>query len=446
MNLAPLARAITLATAGSVLLAIPSLASAAFIEDSTASLGFRNLYMNQDTRHNPSVDAKSRKDNRTSNKTKKEWSQAFILNYKSGFTEGTIGVGVDIYAATGIKLDSGPYRTADTLPQGNNNTSKDNFGKLGGTFKAKMSETVLQVGTLMPRLPLVQANLQGRLLPQVFTGGLLTSNEINGLTARLGHLDRVNHRSSSNHDRMEMNVVGKRLYDKKGKKNIGGGNRGDYTSNSFDLASLDYKWNDSLTTGYNFGRLQDMYKQHIVTAVHMLPLGDQRSLKTDLRVSRSTSDGDIRVDNKAFSGMVTYNFGFNKLGLGYQKMTGDTGYAYMQGTDPFLVNFVANREFGAKDEKSWQVRHDYNFAGLGIPGLTMFNRYVKGTGADLGRNAQGKKKEGREWERDFDISYAFQEGALKNFNVRWRNSTVRSNVLKDLDDNRLILSYTLPLL
>ncbi|QEY58710.1 OprD family porin [Pseudomonas sp. C27(2019)] len=432
MIFSPLARAITLATAGSIFLAAPSLATADFINDSTATLGLRNLYMNQDTRSGASTDA---------TKTKEEWSQAIILDYKSGFTEGTIGFGVDIYAAAGIKLDSGPNRSPDSFPQRSNGKSVDNFGKLGGTAKAKLSETVLQVGTLRPRLPLIQANLEGRLLPQMFTGGMLTSNEISGLTARLGHIDRVNYRNSTNTERMEMNVVGKRLYDKKGAKNITGSNRGNYTSNSFDLASLDYKWNDSLTTGYNFGRLQDMYKQHILTAVHMLPLGDQRSLKTDLRVSRSTSDGDIRVDNKAFSGMVTYNFGFNKLGLGYQKMTGDTGYAYIQGTDPFLVNFLANREFGAKDEKSWQVRHDYNFAGLGIPGLTVFNRYVKGTGANLGGG-----KEGREWERDFDISYAFQTGALKNFNVRWRNSTVRSNIFKDLDDNRVILAYTLPLL
>lgn len=432
MIFSPLARAITLATAGSILLAVPSLATADFINDSTATLGFRNHYMNQDTRSGASSNA---------TKTKEEWSQAIILDYKSGFTEGTIGFGVDIYAAAGIKLDSGPNRSPDSFPQRSNGKSVDNFGKLGGTAKAKLSETVLQVGTLRPRLPLIQANLEGRLLPQMFTGGMLTSNEISGLTARLGHIDRVNYRNSTNTERMEMNVVGKRLYDKKGGKNITGTNRGNYTSNSFDLASLDYKWNDSLTTGYNFGRLEDMYKQHILTAVHMLPLGDKRSLKTDLRVSRSTSDGDIRVDNKAFSGMVTYNFGFNKLGLGYQKMTGDTGYAYIQGTDPFLVNFLANREFGAKDEKSWQVRHDYNFAGLGIPGLTMFNRYVKGTGANLGGG-----KEGREWERDFDISYAFQTGTLKNFNVRWRNSTVRSNIFKDLDDNRVILAYTLPLL
>ena len=434
MIFSPLARAITLATAGSMLLAIPSLASADFINDSTANLGLRNFYMNQDTRSGASTNA---------TKTKEEWSQAIILDYKSGFTEGTIGFGVDVYAATGIKLDSGPNRSPDSFPQRSNGKSVDNFGKLGGTAKAKLSETVLQVGTLMPRLPLIQANLQGRLLPQLFTGGMLTSNEVDGLTARLGHIDRVNYRNSTNSERMRLNVVGKGYQDKKSNnKPVTGNNSGNYTSNSLDLASVDYKWNDSLTTGYNFGRLEDLYKQHILTAVHVLPLGDQRSLKTDLRASRSTSDGDIRVDNKAFSGMVTYNFGFNKLGLGYQKMSGDTGYAYIQGTDPFLVNFLANREFGAKDEKSWQVRHDYNFAGLGIPGLTMFNRYVKGTGADLGAN----RSEGREWERDFDISYAFQTGALKNLNVRWRNSTVRSNIFKDLDDNRLIIAYTLPLL
>lgn len=436
MIFSPLARAITLATAGSIFMAVPSLASAAFIEDSTANLGFRNLYMNQDTRHDV---------NSVGNKTKAEWSQAIILDYKSGFTEGTVGFGIDVYAATGIKLDSGPNRTADTFPQRSNGKSVDNFGKLGGTAKVKLSETVLRVGTLMPRLPVIQSNLEGRLLPQVFTGGMVTSNEIEGLTANLGHIDRVNQRSSSDHERMQMNVLAKGLRDKKTGNTLDGKNNKNYTSNSFDFATLNYKWNDSLATGYSFARLQDLYKQHMIDAVHVLPLGDKRSLKTDLRVSRSTNDGDFNVDNKAFSGMTTYNFGFNKLGLGYQKMTGKTGFAYVNGTDPFLVNYVANRDFAAKDEASWQIRHDYNFAGVGIPGLTMFNRYVKGTGADMGRVA-GKKKEGREWERDFDISYAFQEGALKNFNVRWRNSTVRSNVNKDLDDNRLILAYTLPLL
>lgn len=151
--------------------------------------------MNQDTRHDLNSDA---------NKTNDEWSQGIILRYESGFTEGTLGLGLDVYAATGIKLDSGPNRTPDSFPMHSNGKSVDNFAKLGGTVKAKISHTVLQVGTLMPRLPVVQSNLEGRLLPQIFTGGVLTSQDIKGLTARLGHIDHVNHRSSTNHERMQI--------------------------------------------------------------------------------------------------------------------------------------------------------------------------------------------------------------------------------------------------
>lgn len=426
MSYVTLARAVAMAVAGTVLVTGPSLANAAFIEDSKATLGLRNLYMNQDTRNQDE-------------KTKEEWLQAFILDYKSGFTEGTVGVGLDLYGAAAFVLDSGPNRTPNAAPQRSNGKSKKQFGKIGATFKAKLSETVLEVGTFRPRLPVLQANLEGRLLPQMFTGGMLTSQEIAGLTASVGRMERVNHRYSTNHERLGFNNAGgKHHYNKKTGKNVGAID----TSSYFDLAHLNYKWNDQLTTSYSFGRLKDMYKQHIINPVHTWQLGEQRSLKTDVRLSRSTSDGHIRVDNKAFSGMATYSFGYQKLGLGYQKMTGKTGYAYVLGTDPFLVNYVANREFGAKDEKSWQIRHDFNFAGLGIPGLTMFNRYIKGTGADMGRG----KTEGREWERDFDITYRFQTGALKNLSLRWRNSTVRSNVTKDLDDNRIFVQYSLPLL
>lgn len=54
---------------------------------------------------------------------------------------------------------------------------------------------------------------------------------------------------------------------------------------------------------------------------------------------------------------------------------------------------------------------------------------------------------GKEWERDVDISYIIQEGPLKNLGVRWRNAMVRSNAtIGDLDENRLIVSYTIPLM
>jgi hypothetical protein len=38
-----------------------------------------------------------------------------------------------------------------------------------------------------------------------------------------------------------------------------------------------------------------------------------------------------------------------------------------------------------------------------------------------------------------------QDGTLKGLDVKWRNASVRSNFGNDLDENRLIVSYTLAL-
>ncbi|MDZ4333104.1 MAG: OprD family outer membrane porin, partial [Pseudomonas sp.] len=92
---------------------------------------------------------------------------------------------------------------------------------------------------------------------------------------------------------------------------------------------------------------------------------------------------------------------------------------------------------------SWQARYDFNFASVGIPGLTFMTRYLTGDNIDLGAG----KADGKEWERNTDIAYVFQDGVLKNLGVKWRNATLRStNFGNDVDENRLIVSYTLPLL
>uniref|UniRef100_UPI00272B3E27 OprD family outer membrane porin n=1 Tax=Pseudomonas sp. TaxID=306 RepID=UPI00272B3E27 len=52
---------------------------------------------------------------------------------------------------------------------------------------------------------------------------------------------------------------------------------------------------------------------------------------------------------------------------------------------------------------------------------------------------------GKEWERDIDITYTIQTGALRNLSVQWRNAMVRSDAIRDIDENRLILAYTFTL-
>jgi hypothetical protein len=415
---------LALAVAASTLgLSLSQVAHADFIGDTTATLEARNFYFNRDFRE----DAGQNK--------REEWAQGFILRANSGFTEGTVGFGADAIGMFGFKLDSGDGTAgSDLLVPDRSGGSQDNYSGLALAAKAKVSNSTLRVGQMQFKNQAI-ASSDGRLLPQIFRGGNLVSQEIEGLTLDAGYLDEVNNRNSQDYEDMVLNT-----YTHSGISFKGGSSANH--ANEFVFAGGSYKLSKDLTAGYYYSSLEDLYKQHSFNLVHVLPLGDKQSLKTDVRYARSTDDGVSNVDNKAFGAMATYSLSAHKFGLGYQKMSGDTGFAYVGGTDPFLVNYVQIGNFAAKDEKSYQARYDFDFASVGVPGLTFMTRFLTGDNIDRGRNVS----EGKERERNTELMYVFQDGALKNLGVRWRNATVRNNFSRDIDENRLIVSYTLPLL
>ena len=70
------------------------------------------------------------------------------------------------------------------------------------------------------------------------------------------------------------------------------------------------------------------------------------------------------------------------------------------------------------------------------------NRYISGSNVHTGAITDGK-----EWGRESEVGYTVQSGTLKNFNVRWRNSSMRRDYSNnDFDENRLIVSYPISLL
>ncbi|MGU0676942.1 OprD family outer membrane porin, partial [Pseudomonas aeruginosa] len=147
------------------------------------------------------------------------------------------------------------------------------------------------------------------------------------------------------------------------------------------------------------------------------------------------------LENRALTGFFSATRGGHSLGAGYQRMYGDDGMLYIAGTSTPLVNDIQVRNFTSAGERSWQLRYDYDFVALGIPGLTAMARYASGA------HARTKAMDdGRAWERDVDVAYVIQSGPLKNLGLRWRNAMLRSNHAADVDENRLILSYSLPLL
>ncbi|HAW38061.1 MAG TPA: outer membrane porin, OprD family, partial [Pseudomonas sp.] len=388
MQLKPASRTVLSASIAAIALGASNVASAAFIEDSKAAVELRNFYMNRDFRQSGATQSKA-----------EEWAQGFILKMESGYTEGPVGFGLDAVGLLGVKLDSSPDRTGTGILQRDRNApnrAQDDYGSAGLTAKAKLSATTLHVGTLQPVLPVLMRN-DSRLLPQTYRGAWLQSKEVSGLTLDLGKLDRVNQRDSS--DNEEMTVFNG------GRRNITFGSGGT-TSDEFLFAGGRYDWSPQLATSYYYGGLDGIYDQHNFNLIHVLPLGDKQSFKTDLRFVRSSDDGGSNVDNDAFGALFTYRHGGHGFTGGYQHMRGDTGFAYVAGGDNALINLLQINDFGNEDERSWQVRYDYDFAAMGIPGLTLMTRYVSGDNVDRGAGAS----EGKTWERNTDIAYVIQSG------------------------------------
>ncbi|KIY39943.1 porin [Pseudomonas sp. 10-1B] len=410
----PSAIASALALAG-----VAPMSQAAFFEDSTATFETRNMYFNRDFRDGTSAQ-QSKRD---------EWAQGFILNFESGYTDGTVGFGLDALGMLGIKLDSSPDRTdSGLLPTHDDGKAADEYSKLGLTGKVKVSQTELKIGTLIPELPTLKPN-DGRILPQTFEGGLLTSKEIKGLTFTGGRLDKAKDRNDTNWEDLALN-------------NKNGRFGGSFSADNLDLAGLDYQFTDRITGSYHFAQLDDIYRQHFIGMLATQPWGPG-TFGADLRLAVSDDAGAAKagnIDNTTFNGMLSYALGGHKVSAAWQQLSGDSAFPYIDGADPYLVNFVQINDFAGRDERSWQARYDYNFAALGVPGLTFMTRYISGD--NVSRAAGG---EGKEWERDTEMKYVVQSGPLKNVAVRLRNATFRSNFTRDADEVRLLVSYSVAL-
>ncbi|WP_447891212.1 OprD family porin [Pseudomonas hormoni] len=453
----------TLALAVAVGVLAQQAGAAGFIEDSKATLGLRNFYINTDNRdHDANTAANKRNGVQSKNE---EWGQGFDLRFTSGYTQGTVGFGIDAIGLLGVRLDSGGGTNGATatsyggtvFPSKSNGEAVDNFSSLGLTAKAKISQTELKLGTLQPKLPVIVTN-DGRMLPQTFQGGQITTNDIKDLTLVGGQIEHAKGRNSSNNE--ELSIAGANAHTAAGRD-----------SNKFIYGGGDYKITKDLTAQYYYGNLEDFYKQHFLGLVHNWAIGPG-VLKSDFRYFNSSDDGANghdsayyttgndtgfnsgkgKVDNNLYSGLFLYTVAGHTFGGGYQASNGNSDFPWLNqgdGSSAYITTDMQIAKFARAGERTWQARYSYDFAKVGVPGLTAGVVYLRGDNIDtVGSNGRENGSDSSEWERDLTIGYVVPEGPLKNLGLMWKNASWRNDVpgQRDQDENRLIVSYSIPLL
>ncbi|MBJ2290248.1 OprD family porin [Pseudomonas sp. MF5691] len=400
-----------------------------FVEDSTFSINTRALYFSRDNRNNTSGTSYTR-----------ESGLGFNGLYQSGFTQGTIGVGVDVIGLLGVKLDSGRGRNGTGLfPEGSDGRSEDEYSKGGGAIKFRLSNTVLKVGDQYTTAP-VFASDDSRLLPELPQGISIVSNEIKDLKLEAGHFTSSVAQAQTYRD----SII-------------------DFPETSRGIKQANfvggtYGWTPEFTTSLYYSKVEDYWRKYYANVNWTHALSDDQSVAVDFNIYDTKSDGaglqrafkdDVtKLDNRAFSLQGAYTIGAHTFTLAAQKVTGDGDYGYGidGGGTVFLANSVARSDFNAEGEKSFKARYDLDMATFGVPGLSFLASYVTGSGANTALTSNGK-----EWERDLEAKYVIQSGPAKDLSLRIRQATYRSSDgvyygSSSIDELRLIAQYPLNIL
>ena len=387
-----------------------------FVEDASLDLLLRNAYFNRDYKDR-SNDAKS-------------WGQGFIATFESGFTQGTVGVGVDAFGLLGVKLDSGRGRNYraffDTDSEGR---PVDELSQAGAAVKLRLSDTVIKYGNQFPSLP-VLAHDDSRLLPQSFTGTLVTSNEIEGLELNAGRFTADSPMGDPARDPNRLT--------------------------SIDVLGGSYAVSDDLSLALYHSDIEDLYKRYYANLNYNLALAAEQALNFDFNLYRTQYDdgsaaaldfgGDGQGDrNTIWSLAAKYSIGAHAFILAHQRNSGDAGFAYDYGDGGASI-YLANSyysDFNLKDERSWQASYELDFSSYGVAGLRYKLAYVRGDNIDTGVDNQGTERE-----LFNQVSYTVQSGAAKDLSLRLRNSIYRSStdVGPDLNEIRAFVEYPLSIL
>lgn len=430
-----------LAAVGQSALASQQAESQGFVADSSFNLLNRAFYFNRDFR-NGGVNGSGTNADKPGqeNGYREEAAYGVMGFYESGFTQGTVGFGVDAYGFLGIRLDGGGGRTGTLLaPIGSDGEPEQNWGEAGGVVKLRWSNTVLKYGEQQFANPVVGTG-DARLLPETATGFFLSSEEIENVALDAGHITAMNGFNSSNSDDELLIQYA--------------GDVGD----SISWAGLSYEPADSLSLSLYSSQVEDTWRRYYAGLAYTYDLGDERSIGVDLNVYRTHDRGRAlagEISNTDWSLAGKYAWGAHALTLAYQQVDDDAGFDYIGFDGIYLANSVQYSDFNAPGERSWQLRYDLDMASYGVPGLSFMARYVRGDDIDStdtdprGGFFDADARDEEHWERNLEAKYVLQNGPAKDLSLRVRHAVHRASsnqIDGDVDEVRFIVEYPLSLL
>ncbi|AZP69612.1 outer membrane porin, OprD family [Pseudomonas poae] len=355
------------------------------------------------------------------------WAQGTIVNYSSGFTQGTVGVATEVAAYNAIAL----IRDQKDIAGGSNRTlahtygdAVDQWSKLGlANVKFRVSNTTLTAGRQNFSSGIIDT-IGNRALPSSFEGFAINSEEFNNLSFQGAYFDRVSPRTEQSLSKF--------------RTEYGNGAETDHVY----TAGVNWQPFKSLKTSFFGAQVKDFWNQYYFGATHELGDSQVLALTTGLNYYKTVDEGKKlmgKIDNDTYSLSLGLTHQAHSLTFSYQEVNGNEYFDYLHETNGIYLANSLTSDFNGPNEKSFQVAYGINMAEYGVPGLK-FNIYsARGWGIDgthyRGDNGvkdfayNGIQKQNGEHHQEYGIgtSYAIQSGPLKASTVRATYVTHRAS-------------------
>jgi hypothetical protein len=410
-----------------------------FIDGQRLSGSTRNWYAHEHATRGPLWSYSKRDGSRHPTSSRDNWVQGTLLNYTSGFTEGTVGLSTEVALYNAVALQRGRASVAGpnnrTLTHGDGEVL-DQWSKVGlANLKARVSNTTLTAGRQSIDTPVI-AYIGNRALPSSFQGVSLHSAEFDNLSFDLGTFDRVSMRTEQGQSKFRSEYGDSRQF-----------------TDRVSMAGVNYQPLQSLSTSLYVSKVEDLWNQYYFGANHLLGDNAVLGLNTGLNYYKTRDAGQSKlgaIDNDTFSLSLALTHQAHTVSVAYQQVNGNEYFDYLHDTNAiFLANSLLS-DFNGPNEKSLQIGYVLNMAPFGVPGLK-FNLYnahgwgidgthYKGGGYDV-KNLDGEHHD--EW--GIGTSYAVQGGAFKDTTVRATYTTHRASKLQgDGSLNEVRVVTTIP--
>ncbi|MBK4999611.1 OprD family porin [Pseudomonas sp. S31] len=414
-----------------------------FIEGQSLSGSTRNWYARERATRAPLFRYYKSDGSQHDSHSRDNWLQGTILNYRSGFTQGTVGFAIEAAGYNAIALERG--RAAVAGPNNRTLTHSDGepldqWSKMGlANVKARVGNTTLTLGRQSINTPMI-AEIGNRALPSSFQGAFLHSAEFDNLSFDLGTFDRVSPRTeqSLSKFRSEYGATG-------------------VETDRASTVGFSYQPLRSLTTSVYATRAEDFWNQYYFGASHVLGDNAVLGLTTDLNYYKTVDQGSRKlgqIDNDTYSLSFGLTHQAHTVTAAWQQVNGNEYFDYLHETNGiFLANSLLS-DFNGPNEKSVQLSYVLNMAPYGIPGLK-FNLYnARGWGID-GTHYRGSAYDVRgldgetHYEWGIGTSYVVQSGPLRDTSIRATYTAHRASKAQadgSLDELRVVTTIPFDIL